>query len=148
MTTLWPVLFAILAGVALTLQAGVNSELRLVLGSPFQAAFVSFAVGTIALGAYTFSQRLTWPIISDAIKVPWWIWTGGLLGAYLVTSIVVLAPRIGATALIGLIISGQMLTALLLDHYGLLGFQIHPVRWERLAGVVFLMLGAVLIRKY
>ena len=108
---------------------------------------MSFAVGTIVLGAFAFTRGLQWPI-SNATKAPWWIWTGGLLGAYLVTSIIVLAPRLGATTLIALIIAGQMTTALALDHYGILGFQFHPVRWERLLGVALLLIGAVLIRKY
>ncbi len=147
MNPIWPVFLALLAGASLTLQSGVNSQLRLLVGNPFQAGFISFAVGTMALGAFTFTQRLQWPI-SGATKAPWWIWTGGLLGAYLVTSIIVLAPRLGATTLIAVIIAGQTITALFLDHYGLLGFQHHPVRWERLMGVALLMLSVVLIRKY
>ena len=147
MTGIWPIIFAFLVGAALTIQTGVNTQLRLLLGNPFQAGFVSFAVGAMALGAYMSTQRVQWPI-SDFLKAPWWVWTGGLLGAYLVTSIIVLAPRLGATTLIALVIAGQMITALTLDNFGLLGFQLHPVRWERLIGVVFLMLGAVMIRKY
>ena len=147
MNGIWFSLFAILAGVSLTLQSGVNSQLREVLHNPFQAGFVSFAVGTIALGAYTIVQRLPWPI-SSAVTAPWWIWTGGLFGAFLVTSIVFVAPRLGATALVGLFISGQLLTALTLDHFGLLGFEAHPIRWERLLGVFFLMIGAIFIRKF
>lgn len=147
MSGLWFSIFAVLAGVSLTLQSGVNSQLREVLNNPFQAGFVSFVVGALALGVYTFSQRLPWPI-SSAMSAPWWIWTGGLLGAFLVTSIVFVAPRIGATALVALIITGQMLTALTLDHFGLLGFEVHPVRWQRILGVAFLMVGAIFIRKF
>lgn len=147
MAMIWPTLFALLIGVSITLQSGVNTQLRILLGNPFQAGFISFAVGTIALGIYTLPLRLQWSL-SSFTKAPWWIWTGGLLGAYVVTLIILLAPRLGATMLIALIIAGQMITALILDHYGLLGFQLHPARWERLVGVILLLTGAVLIRKY
>lgn len=147
MSVIWSTLFALLIGVSITLQSGVNAQLRLLFGNPFQAGFISFVVGTIVLGIYTLSLRLQWPV-SSFTKAPWWIWTGGLLGAYVVTLIILLAPRLGATMLIALIIAGQMITALILDHYGLLGFQLHPVRWERLVGVFLLLCGAVLIRKF
>jgi len=129
------------------MQSAVNSQLRQVLGSPFQAGFVSFAVGATALGAYVISHRMEWPI-RDAASSPWWVWTGGLLGAYLVTSNVVVAPRIGATALIALVITGQLASALVLDHYGLLGFQANPVQWERLLGVGLVIGGAILVRQF
>lgn len=147
MAMLWPTLFALLVGVSITLQSGVNSQLRTLLGNPIQAGFISFAVGTIALGIYAFSLRLDWPL-TNVTKAPWWVWTGGLLGAYVVTIIIVLAPRLGATMLIALIIAGQMATALVLDHFGLMGFPLHPIRWERFLGVVLLLSGAVLIKEF
>lgn len=141
------VVLALLIGVSITLQSGVNTQLRLVLGSPFQAGFVSFAIGTVALGVYAFSLPSRWTF-SGVGNAPWWVWTGGLLGAYIVTMVIVLAPRLGATVLVALIVAGQMITALILDHFGLLGFQLHPARWERFLGVVLLLLGVVLIRRY
>lgn len=147
MAALSLLLWALLIGVSITLQSGVNTQLRVLLGNPFQAGFISFAVGTLALGIYTFTLPLRWSpgVVGGA---PWWVWTGGLLGAYVVTMVIVLAPRLGATMLVALIVAGQMITALVLDHYGWLGFQLHPARWERMVGVVLLLLGVVLIRKY
>lgn len=140
-------LFAVLAGVSLTLQAGVNSQLRLILGNPIHAGLISFLVGAMSLGLLALLQRQDWPI-QNVMASPWWVWTGGFLGAFLVMSIIMVAPRIGATTLIGLIITGQMLTAMILDHFGALGFPVHPIRWERLLGTLFLLFGAVLIKKF
>jgi transporter family-2 protein len=77
---------------------------------------------------------------------PWWIWTGGLLGAFLVASTVVLAPRLGAASMIALIVAGQMTASVALDHFGWLGYQLHPLNGMRILGVFLLVGGVTLIR--
>jgi transporter family-2 protein len=73
--------------------------------------------------------------------VPWWAWTGGILGAGYITTAVVVAPRVGALALMALVIAGQLLAALVLDHFGLLGLRKIPITSSRLAGAALLLLG-------
>ena len=77
-------LLAFGAGCCLPVQAGINTLLRRFLGEPMQAALVSFAVGTLALWVYSLAARHTWPSISQLSAVPWWMWTGGVLGAIFV----------------------------------------------------------------
>ncbi|WP_407252114.1 DMT family transporter [Klebsiella pneumoniae] len=55
-------------------------------------------------------------------------------------------PKLGATTVLALMVVGQMLLSLMLDHYGLLGIPVYPVTGIRLLGVVLLVLGVVLIR--
>jgi transporter family-2 protein len=138
---------ALLAGTAIALQTGVNSQLRVWLGNPMQSALVSFAVGTIALALYVLPQRQSWTFTGEGNR-PWWIWTGGLLGAYVVTALILLAPRLGASLLIALVVAGQMITALVLDHFGLLGFPQQRISLLRLLGGALLIVGVILIRKY
>lgn len=137
----------LIAGAATALQAGVNSQLRFGLGNPFQAGLISFAVGTLTMAVIALPQGLRWDV-ATMTRLPWWVWMGGVLGAYFVTVTVLLAPRLGASTLMGLMLTGQMLTALALDHYGLLGFPAQRLSAPRVIGVVLLIAGVLLIRKY
>ena len=86
------------------------------------------------------------PVTVEAVaRAPWYAWLGGLLGALYIVGAVFIAPRIGAAALVALIVVGQMLTALAFDHFGILGIPVHAVSWARLAGAALLIAGAALV---
>jgi transporter family-2 protein len=140
-------IIALLAGTAVALQTGVNSQLRGFVGNPFQAGLVSFAVGTLALAIVALPQGLEWKF-SELANAPWWVWTGGILGAFVVTAFIILAPRLGAATLIGIVLAGQMITSLILDHYGLLGFPEQRLSVPRILGAILLIAGVILIRRF
>jgi transporter family-2 protein len=149
MPSIWLfILLAFVAGFCLPTQAGINTQLNLWSRSAILTATISFAVGTLALAVYALILRVPWPSGTPVSRYPWWIWTGGFLGAFLVASTVVLAPRLGATSMISLIIAGQMFASLFLDHFGWLGYQVHPVSGVRMLGVVLVVGGVVLIRLF
>jgi transporter family-2 protein len=141
------VLLALVAGMLMPVQAGINSQLKNQVLSTEAAAFVSLAVGTLALGVYLALRRLPLPLAAAMGQTSWWMWTGGLLGAFFVAATVYLAYKLGAGTMMGLIIAGQLSAAILLDHYALLGFPPHPVSWQRLLGAALLAAGAILIRR-
>lgn len=142
-----PVLLAVLIGLVLPVQAGANSQLRLTVGHPLSAAFVSFAVGTLALALFMALARVPVPSARMVALAPAWHWTGGLLGAAYITAAVVLAPRLGAATLIASVVMGQMLASLVLDHFGWVGFAQQPVTAARLVGAVLVVAGVALIRR-
>ena len=149
MTFAWPyILLAFVAGFCLPTQAGINAQLNLWSRSAILTATISFAVGTIGLAIYTLILRTPWPTGAGIARHPWWIWSGGLLGAFLVASTVVLAPKLGAASMISLIVAGQMLCSIVLDHFGWIGYPIHPINVFRMLGVVLLLGGVVLIRLF
>src|SRR5512134_761478 len=112
------VALALAAGAGLPVQAGVNAAMARHVGRPEWAAFVNFAVGIVALGAWLFALRLAPPPALAVARAPWWAWTGGLLGAFYVSAIVLLTPRLGVAATLGLAVAGQMVGAFLMDHAG------------------------------
>lgn len=140
----WPHVFAILVGAGLTIQVGMNATVRLTLGSPVIATIVNFGVGLAALVllAVATGARV---VPGSAASVPAWAWFGGLLGASYVAATTVLGPRLGAAALLALTLAGQMVAALLVDHYGVIGFPQNPVTPARLAGAALLVAGVLLI---
>jgi len=139
---------ALLSGAALAVQAAINAQLRVALGTPVLAALASFVVGTVALAAYALVTRAGRPDGPSLAAAPWWVWTGGVIGAAYVTVSVILVPRLGPGLLFGTIVAGQMLAALVLDHYGLLGVPTHPVNAGRVAGALLLIAGVVMIRRF
>ena len=74
------------------------------------------------------------------------MWIGGLLGAFYVLGSIVAAPRLGAVTLVALILAGQTLASLAVDHFGWVGFEEQPITPLRLAGVALLAAGVALVR--
>ena len=134
-------LFALLAGAMLPIQFGINAQLAEWVGGSVRAALVSFVVGTLALflAALT-TTRDGWP--ERAGDGPWWIW----LGAFYVLGSIVTAPKLGAATLVALILAGQAIASLLVDHFGWVGFEQHPITGVRVAGVLLLAGGVALVR--
>ena len=139
------IFLAVLAGVAVTAQVGVNSSLRQHLGSPLSAAFFSFLIGTAGIFLYTIATRASWPTTQAMAKAPSWTWIGGLLGAYYVVTAIVVAPKLGAAGLVSIVVATQLCTSLILDHYGLIGFAQHSINGWRIAGALLLVAGVALI---
>jgi bacterial/archaeal transporter family-2 protein len=141
-------ILAMILGAILPIQANVNARLAKVLDSPVMAAFVSFAVGTVALLIYLFiTNQFNFQGVNVS-RPPWWLWIGGLLGVFFVAGIVVLVPRLGMALAFSLVIAGQMAAAIILDHFGLLGSAVREISPGRIAGALLLIAGVVLIRKY
>jgi len=143
------ILLALLAGACAPTQAGVNSQLKVMwAGDPAVAALVSFAVGTLTLLAYVLILRLPRPPLRTAAELPWWIWSGGALGAFLVWVSVITAFRLGASTMIAVLMAGQILTSLVLDHYGLIGYETRPMTLWRFVGAGLLVTGVVMIKRF
>jgi bacterial/archaeal transporter family-2 protein len=140
------IFLALLGGAILPYQATVNASLAQISGNPIFAAIISFIVGTLALLVFGLSSSIPWPSILKITSAPWWLWTGGFCGAFIVFSAIIAAPKIGTAALFAFIICGQMVSSLIFDHFGWFGFPIHPINWMRIIGATFLIFGAILIR--
>lgn len=145
---LMSMLIALVAGMLMPVQAGVNARLRDFLGDPVLASLVSFAVGTVVLFVYALATRVPWPTAAAAAQAPVWTWFGGALGAFFVAVSVVLAFKLGATGLMAWIIAGQLVASVFLDQTGALGFAVREITWQRAAGVLLLLGGALLVNEY
>lgn len=141
-------LVAVAAGALLPIQASINGRLRPYVGGPIPATLVSVAVSTTAMIALAVVSRTRIPESEKVSSAPWWAWTGGLLGVVFVLVSLGLVNRLGAAFLFALVVVGQMLASLVIDHFGLLGVAEHPITPLRLLGVVLLLAGVVLIRVF
>ncbi len=139
---------ALIAGMVAPLQAGLNGKMGRAIGDPFYAALISFAVGTLGLFCYALFTKVNFSSIRYAANIHWTVWSAGLLGAFYVTAIIILTPKLGSALSFGLIIAGQLMMALFLDHFGLLGVPVQPFGWQRLLGIALVMAGVIVIKKY
>jgi transporter family-2 protein len=136
--------FAFLAGLVLSLQAGINGKLKTSLGSPIAAAIVSFAVGFVFLFAALLIRKESLPTIKTLGAIPPYLYIGGLLGAIYVAAATILFPKLGALQTTGLVVAGQIVASLVIDHFGFLGIAAQPITVYRLLAAGLLLGGVVL----
>ena len=139
---------ALLAGAVLPVQTAVNNKMAVAVGSPVLGALVSFTVGTLSILIYSIASGESASSLSGAKGAPPVAWIGGLLGAFFVTATIILMPRIGVAMTVSLIVAGQMFTAIVMDHFGLLGLEVRQVTPLRIIGVLLISAGVVLVRKF
>lgn len=146
MGSLYLTALAIIGGMLMAIQAPTNGLLAKGSGSPVLAALISFAVGTIALLLVLLASGSIRPI-PMARSLPWYAWLGGLYGAFFVAMAAFVAPRLGVGALLTAAVAGQLIGALVLDHYGLFGVESRPATLTRIFGLLLVFVGAVLVRR-
>ena len=139
---------ALAAGMAAPTQFAVNSQLRNVVGGPILAAAISFLVGTVVLVVAALVVSRSVPGAAAVTGSPWWIWTGGLLGAFFVVASIVLTPRLGAATTVGLFLTGQMIASVLIDHFGLFRAAVHEATLPRILGALLVVVGVFLVQKF
>lgn len=143
-------LLSAISGVILTAQVAINGRLLFFLESPILTSLVSFLVGTISLlitylaAAYYGLQPI--PAMKAVLQTNAWMWTGGLLGAFYVFMTIFCSPKIGFANMSSLIVAGQIITAVLFDHFGFFGSQVHMMTPTRLFGTVLLVISVYLIQ--
>ena len=135
---------ALAAGIALATQSAINTQLaKAMSGEAVIATFISFAVGTIVLFFIAWVKTDLWGNLSAIPSQPWWKLIGGVLGAVVVFTTVLLAPKLGITAMLFFIIVGQLITATTIDHFGLIGMPIREVNITKFIGLLIVAFGLV-----
>jgi transporter family-2 protein len=137
------VLLTSLVGGLIALQAPINSLLGKSIGT-FQAALVSFTVGTLALCAIAAVSGGLGPV-AEVRSVPWHYLAGGLLGAAYVTCVLVTVRTLGAGGITAATIAGQLTMSVLVDRFGWLGVEKEPISAAKIAGIALLAAGTFLI---
>ena len=148
-------MLGLFAGMASPIQTSINSELRNAIHSPFIASLISFLVGMLVLlflTSFIEHRRLFLNNLQTAktfvTSSPWWLWTGGILGVVFITSNILLLPIVGASLTVVLALSGQMIIALIIDHFGWFGTPKHRLNVQRMLGIVLMITGIIIIQHF
>jgi transporter family-2 protein len=140
-------ILSLFSGALITLQTGSNTELKKSLNQPLYALIVNYFVGVAAVVIYTAIRRVPIPSLGQAAEAPWWAWLGGLFGAAYGLAAIFFASQLGAATLTALVVTGQLICAVTLDHFGWWSFDVHPAGVGRITGCVLMALGLLLIAK-
>ncbi len=141
------IIAALLIGGFLSVQGSLNAHLSSFLKHPLQASLTNFLVGTIVLILLNVILRTNIPSFAEIKSIPWYLFLGGAIGAMFVTSVVLLIPRIGVTTMLAASIGGQLIVASVIDHYGFFNVAMHPISLHRVAGILMLIVGILLIQR-
>jgi bacterial/archaeal transporter family-2 protein len=141
-------LAALFIALIIPAQAAMNAKMREFVLNPMYSAMINFSVGAL-LGVIVTSVTVwlglpgNWRGVTQA---PWWAWGGGLVGMTFVTIALLSVPRLGTATFSAVIVAGQLIGALILDHYGWLGVPQNSVTPARLAGALLLLAGVLLMQ--
>ncbi|KWV55542.1 hypothetical protein AS156_05665 [Bradyrhizobium macuxiense] len=139
-------LLALGAGISVSVQQVLNGNLRSALNSPAWAGFVSYLGGLLTMAVVLVVLREPAPSLKLVTATPWWAWSGGILGGVFILLMILLLPSLGAATLLALVVAGQMLAGIAMDHFGVFGLPPHPVSVSRLIGIALVIGGVLLIR--
>jgi transporter family-2 protein len=128
------------------MQPPTNAMLAGGVGSPVNAALISFVVGAVALTVVALALGAR-PVPGVMSALPWYAWTGGLYGAVFVALAAFAAPRLGITFFLTIAIAGQLAMALLLDRLGAFGLAKVELSLTRVTGVAIVLFGVWLVRR-
>lgn len=141
------VLAVMVVGALQPVQAGMNANLRRFLAHPLQSAAVNMWVGAVLIALVLLVVRVPPPAMSSLRNAPTWSLFGGVIGATLVTTMLIAAPRLGALLLVAAFLTGQLTSSTVLDHFGGAGYDVRPANPGRLVGLALLAGGLVLIER-
>jgi transporter family-2 protein len=151
MPTLLAYLYAALAGALTNIQVGADLKLFRGLQNPALTAvailFAGLVVAMLALLVWSAVTGIPSPGWAAVTGIPWWAWAGGALQGLTVLAVFLTAGRAGAAVFSALTVTGGAICSLLLDQFGLVGFDQHSITWHRAIGVTLLICGTVLMAR-
>lgn len=142
------IILALLAGAMIPFQSAMNSTLGKHLQSPYFSALSVFIIAALGLAIYIILSWHAVPTMDQIITAPKWSYLGGVLGGIYILLIIILAPRLGIGPVTVMVLAGQLLAAMIIDHFGLLGAASHPITLIRILGILLVFGGVYLIKRF
>lgn len=141
-------ILAIAAGAANPFQSGANAELNKQLGQPLWAGLIVYASGFAGILLLQLIFGHGFHSTTAMGQIHWWAWAGGLISIGSTMAGLMLAQRLGSGLFTGLSITAALITSIVLDQFGWLGFKQHSASPVRLAGCGLLIAGVWLVARF
>jgi bacterial/archaeal transporter family-2 protein len=133
------------AGIGIPVLAALNAGLGTRLGSPVAAAAILFVVALCTTLLVLALKGA--PALADVVTAPKHLFLAGLLVAFYILSITFIAPKFGVGNAVFFVLLGQLISAALIDHFGLFGARINPLSLSRGAGIALMAAGVFLTQR-
>lgn len=144
-TTFLYLLMALITGALIPIQAQTNTGFSKAVGNPLVTGLMVFVIGLVCMAAFIGISRTALPTAGQLAAAPWYAYLGGIIVPAYVISITILVPRIGVGAAIGLIVTGQILCAVAIDHFGWFNSTIRTIDVRRMVGVILMIAGVYFV---
>jgi transporter family-2 protein len=138
---------ALITGALIPIQASTNAVFSKSIGNPYITGLMVFIVGLIGMTLFLLISRTSLPSSSQLAAAPSYGYLGGIIVATYVVMITILVPRIGVGTAIALIVTGQIICAVIIDHFGLFNVQVRTVDVSRITGVLLMIGGIYLVMR-
>jgi transporter family-2 protein len=138
---------ALITGALIPIQAATNTAFSKSIGNPLITGLVVFIVGLVGMILFILLSRTSFPARQQLTSAPLYGYLGGIIVATYVVMITILVPKIGVGPAIGLIVTGQIICAVVIDHFGLFNVAVRSISLTRAAGVLLMIGGIYLIMK-
>lgn len=141
-----PLVLALISGVLMAVQGSLNAGLSKAIGL-LEATFVVQFTGTILVMILLFLFNMGKGSLSAWQDAPWYSWLGGVIGVAIIYLVAASIPSVGVANATTAIIVGQVLTAIIIDHFGGFGLDRISCSTQQIFGLVLLAVGAKLLLK-
>ncbi len=138
---------ALITGALIPIQAATNTAFSKSIGNPIITGLMVFVIGLVGMILFTLLSRTSMPARQQLTSAPLYGYLGGLIIATYVVMITILVPKIGVGTAIGLIVTGQIICAVCIDHFGLFNVAVRTISITRLAGLALMIGGVYLVMK-
>lgn len=133
----------VVLGVVLTVHLAMNAAVGAVLGNPRVGNALFWTIGAITAIVIGLTGWRA-GALSALGQVNPVLLTAGALGASLVFGIAWLIPQIGAGPLTLCLLLGQILSSMVISHYGMLGSPVQPMSPINIVGAIVMFAGVLL----
>lgn len=128
----------LIAGIVIPIQTALNAQLGKVTGHPLLTTMGIFIVGGTVCLLVLLIIRPEIPRPTILLHTPIWSWFGGFVSVLYIVLLVFLAPRLGVGTVTVLVLAGQLLSAVAIDHFGVLGASVHRLDFVRVSGLLLI----------
>lgn len=135
----------VIVGGLVAAQGPIFARMAIHAGGSLPAAFIAFALGLIFITIINLLFGSSLPRLENLQQAPFWVWFGGIIGAIMVLLSIYAVPKIGVAAYMSAAICGQLIAAIIFDHFGLFGLVANPINGLKITGVCLMLLGLSLI---
>jgi len=130
----------------MAIQGSLNTVLSKVIGL-LETTFVVQLTGTLILVVLLFILRMGKGNFALWAQAPWYAYLGGVIGVGIIYLVAASIPEVGVANATTAIIIGQVLTAIIIDHFGAFGLEKISYSWNQVIGLIFLVVGGKLLLK-
>src|SRR4030095_6236991 len=140
-------IMALITGALIPIQASTNAVFSKSIGNPLVTGLMVFIVGLLGMILFAVISRVSLPGQTQLLSAPLYSYLGGIIVATYVVMITILAPRIGVGTAIGLIVTGQIICAIIIDHFGFFNVPVQQLSLSRSLGALLMIAGIYLVMK-